>query len=136
VFAAGASAFADPACAASVTAAEAARMPRLVTPDITSSPSYAVALDDYNQSRGEIFQRVEPEPRRALCNRRHSFRCDRKLQWRGFIKVRLVVPTKLREVRSEPHKTQSAAQTETDFAMMSVWLMICLINAVILFGFY
>jgi len=29
-----------------------------------------------------------------------------------------------------------AAQSETDFAMMSVWLMICLINAVILFGLY
>lgn len=41
------------------------------------------------------------------------------------------LPTKLREVRSEPHITQSASQTETDFAMMSVWLMICLINAVI-----
>jgi hypothetical protein len=129
VFAAGASAFAELACAANVAAAEAARILRLVTPDITSSPSYAVALDDYNQSRGQIFQSVEPEPRRALSNRRHGFRCDRKLQWRGFIKVRLVVPTKLREVRSEPHNTQTAAQTEPDFAMMSVWLVICLLNA-------
>jgi hypothetical protein len=44
------------------------------------------------------------------------------------------MPTKLREVHAEPYNTQAAAQTETDFAMMSVWLMICVINAVILFG--
>lgn len=46
------------------------------------------------------------------------------------------MPAKLREVHAEPHNKQVAAQSETDFAMMSVWLMICLINAVILFGLY
>jgi hypothetical protein len=46
------------------------------------------------------------------------------------------MPTKLREGPAEAHNTQVAAQTETDFAMMSVWLMTCLINAVILFGLY
>jgi hypothetical protein len=79
---------------------------------------------------------VEPEPRRALRNRRRSFRRDRKPQSRRFIKVRLAMPAKLREVHAEPHNKRVAAQSETDFAMMSVWLMICLINAVILFGLY
>jgi hypothetical protein len=46
------------------------------------------------------------------------------------------MPMKLRKVPAGPHNTQAATQTEPDFAMMSVWLMICLINAVILFGLY
>jgi hypothetical protein len=46
------------------------------------------------------------------------------------------MPAELREVHPEPHNKRAAAQSETDFAMMSVWLMICLINAVILFGLY
>jgi hypothetical protein len=46
------------------------------------------------------------------------------------------MPTKLRKVPAGPHNTHAATQTETDFAMISVWLMICLINAVILFGLY
>jgi hypothetical protein len=71
-----------------------------------------------------------------LCNRRHSFRCDKKLECHGFIKVSPAMPTKLREVYAKPHGTQAAAQPETDFAMMAVWLMICLINAVIVFGLY
>jgi hypothetical protein len=46
------------------------------------------------------------------------------------------MPTRLREVYAKPHSTQAAEQPETDFAMMAVWLMICLINAVIVFGLY
>lgn len=46
------------------------------------------------------------------------------------------MPMKLRKVPAGPHNTQAVTQTKTDFAMISVWLMICLINAVILFGLY
>jgi|AmaraimetFIIA100_FD_contig_41_10071148_length_416_multi_2_in_0_out_0_1 hypothetical protein len=45
-----------------------------------------------------------------------------------------MMPTKLREIPAGPHNTQG--QTETDLAMMSIWLMICVINAVILFDLY
>jgi hypothetical protein len=68
------------------------------------------------------------------CNRRHGFRGDKKLECHGVIEVSLAMPTTLREVDAKPHSTQAAAQPETDFAMMAVWLMICLINAVIVFG--
>jgi hypothetical protein len=46
------------------------------------------------------------------------------------------MPSTLREVHAKPHSMQVAAQPETDFAMMVVWLMICLVNAVIVFGLY
>jgi hypothetical protein len=45
-----------------------------------------------------------------------------------------VMPTKLREIPARAYDTQ--ARPEADFATMSIWLMICLINTVILFGLY
>jgi hypothetical protein len=47
-----------------------------------------------------------------------------------------VMPTKLRKIPVGPHNTQAATQTETDLAIMSIWLLICVINAVILFDLY
>jgi len=46
------------------------------------------------------------------------------------------MPTKLRKLSAGKYKPQVEAQTQTDIAMMSVWLMLCLINAVLLFGLY
>jgi hypothetical protein len=52
------------------------------------------------------------------------------------MKVRLVRPTKLRELSAGKYEMQAEAQTQTDIAMMSVWLMLCVINAVLPFGIY
>ena len=46
------------------------------------------------------------------------------------------MPTKLRELSAGKYKPQVQAQTHTGIAMISVWLTLCLINAVLLFGFY
>ena len=43
---------------------------------------------------------------------------------------------KLYELSAGRYKTQVEAQTEKDIAMIPVWLMLCLINAVSLFGLY
>ena len=46
------------------------------------------------------------------------------------------MPTKLGELSTGKYKTQAEAQTQADITMISVWLMLCLINAVLLFGLY
>ena len=44
--------------------------------------------------------------------------------------------TKSRELSAGKYKPQVEPQTHTDIAMISVYLMLCLINVVLLFGLY
>jgi hypothetical protein len=71
-----------------------------------------------------------------LCNPRHRFSVAGNYGGSASIKVRLVTAIKLYELSAGTYKTQAEAQTEKDIAMIPVWLMLCLINAVLPFGLY